>query len=363
MKRLVFFASMIVLFIAMGCSFTTVPGTSAPAPTVAAPTSAAPTVEAPTLPPAPAPATAVPATAVPPTAVPPTAVPPTAVPTLPPPPLPIIPTAVPAATSGQFVVTASAANITDNWVVIDSSLTNNNPNAIVFATSNWNPGGSGGTYDNHNIGVWYYASVGKWAVYNQDRAAMPVGASFNILVAPASSSVFILTASAANIAGNYTYIDSTLTNGNPNAIVFITANYNPGGSGGTYNDHATGVWYDSSVGKWAIFNQAKADMPVGAAYNVMIAAASSSVFVLTGSSANIAMNSIYIDSGLTNGNTTALVFITANWNPGGSAGVYNNHATGVWYYSAGSKWAVYNQDVLNMSAGAAFNIMVLNIPR
>ena len=265
MKRLVFFASMIVLFIAMGCSFTTVPGTSAPAPT-----EAAPTVEAPTLPPAPAPATAVPATAVPPTAVPPTAVPPTAVPPLPPPPQPIIPTAVPAATSGQFVVTASAANITDNWVVIDSSLTNNNPNAIVFATSNWNPGGSGGTYDNHNIGVWYYASVGKWAVYNQDRAAMPVGASFNILVAPASSSVFILTASAANIAGNYTYIDSTLTNGNTTALVFITANWNPGGSAGVYNNHATGVWYYSAGSKWAVYNQDVLNMSAGAAFNIMV---------------------------------------------------------------------------------------------
>jgi hypothetical protein len=43
------------------------------------------------------------------------------------------------------------------------------------------PGGSG-KYNNHPIGVWYDRDRSKWAIFNQDRAAMPVGADFNVAV-------------------------------------------------------------------------------------------------------------------------------------------------------------------------------------
>ena len=66
----------------------------------------------------------------------------------------------------QFVHVATAANIDSNWTTIDHPLTNGNPNAIILVTPNWNPGGVGGTYDNHPIGVFYTA--GKWTIFNQD---------------------------------------------------------------------------------------------------------------------------------------------------------------------------------------------------
>jgi hypothetical protein len=74
----------------------------------------------------------------------------------------------------RFVHTATAANITGNWTYIDHPLTNENPNAIVLATQNWNPGGAVGTYNNHPIGVWYASGAKKWAVFNQDLAAIPL---------------------------------------------------------------------------------------------------------------------------------------------------------------------------------------------
>ena len=66
------------------------------------------------------------------------------------------------------------ANIVGNWTTIDHPLTNNNPYVLVFATPNYNPGATGGTYDNHNIGVYYVGGDKQMAVFNQDGAAMPV---------------------------------------------------------------------------------------------------------------------------------------------------------------------------------------------
>ncbi len=100
----------------------------------------------------------------------------------------------------------------------------------------------GGDAENdHPIGVWYDGGANKWAVFNQDLAAMPVGADFNVLIPPTGADAFVHTATAANIAGHYTYIDHPLTNENPNAIVLVTQNWNPGGGSGTYNDHPIGV--------------------------------------------------------------------------------------------------------------------------
>lgn len=176
-------------------------------------------------------------------------------------------TASPASSLGvQFVHVATAANITSNWTTIDHPLTNGNPNALLLVTPNWNPGGLGGTYNNHPIGVWYTGS--QWAIFNQDRASVPPGAAFNVLVLSAGPGVFVHKATAGNSTGDYTIMDNALANGNPNAIVFFTPNWNPGGTGSTYNNRATGAWYDGS--RWAIFNQDFAPVPANAAFNVYV---------------------------------------------------------------------------------------------
>jgi hypothetical protein len=254
--------------------------------------------------------------------------------------------------SGVFVHTATAGNIAGNYTKIDNALTNGNPNAIVFTTPNWNPGGVGGTYDKHAIGVWYDA--GKWAIFNQDTAAMPVGAPFNVLVPNPDTSVFVHVATAANINSNWTTIDHPLTNGKPNAIVLVTPNWNPGSVGGTYDNHPIGVWY--TAGKWAIFNQDIAAMPVGAAFNVIIPTTGAAVFVHKATVANISSNWTNIDHPLTNGNPNAIVFVTPNYNPGGVGGTYDNHNIGVWYDSG--RWAIFNQDITAIPVNAAFNVYV-----
>lgn len=51
---------------------------------------------------------------------------------------------------------------------------------ILIVTPNFNPTGLDGIYNAHPIGV--YWSSNYWTIFNQDFAAMPVGASFNVLV-------------------------------------------------------------------------------------------------------------------------------------------------------------------------------------
>jgi hypothetical protein len=80
----------------------------------------------------------------------------------------------------QFVQVATAANISGNLTIIDHPLTNGHPDAIVLVTPNYHPGGVGGTYDNHPIGVYY--NGGQWTIFNQDLGSMPVDAAFNVMV-------------------------------------------------------------------------------------------------------------------------------------------------------------------------------------
>ena len=208
--------------------------------------------------------------------------------------------------SDIFVHRATAANSAgDISPSIDNALTNGHPNAILFATPNLNPGGVGGTYNNHNFGVYY--DSGQWAVFNQDGVTIPVGAAFNVLVPNPDTSVFVHKATTANILSHSTIIDYPLTNGNPNAILLVTPNLNPGEVGGAYDDHPIGVFYDGS--KWRIYNQDGAAMPVGAAFNVFVPTAKPGigVFVQTATGANsTGANFTIIDNALANGNPMRL---------------------------------------------------------
>lgn len=82
--------------------------------------------------------------------------------------------------------------------------------------------------------------------------------------------IFVHRATPENISANSTYIDDSLTNDNPDAVLIVTQNWNPGAEGGTYNDHSVGVWYNSERGRWAIFNQDREDMTEEAAFNVAV---------------------------------------------------------------------------------------------
>ena len=83
-----------------------------------------------------------------------------------------------------FVHRAVAGNISNNYTTINHPHCNNEPNAILIVTQNWNPSGTGGTYNDNSIGVFYIPGIGRWAIFNQGGSleTMPVNAAFNVLV-------------------------------------------------------------------------------------------------------------------------------------------------------------------------------------
>lgn len=99
-----------------------------------------------------------------------------------------------------------------------------------------------GTYG-RNVGVWYESGARRWAVFNQNRAPVPTGAGFEVLI-PQDSVTFLHQADLLNTVGNYTYLDNRLTNGRPDAVLSFTQNRNPGVGTGVYNNHPVDVIYE-----------------------------------------------------------------------------------------------------------------------
>lgn len=83
-----------------------------------------------------------------------------------------------------FSHTASALNnVSGNKTRLDNAYLNNSPFAKIIVTSKWT-----GTYNDNPIGVEYFD--GYWHIVNTNGAAMPNGASFNILIADAGFSSY-----------------------------------------------------------------------------------------------------------------------------------------------------------------------------
>jgi hypothetical protein len=88
-----------------------------------------------------------------------------------------------------------------------------------------------------------------------------------------STTVFVHRATGANIepgAIHRTTINNPYCNGDPNAILIITPNYNPSGTGSILQNHQVGVFYNSTLSKWQIFNQDIVALTTNTAFNVMI---------------------------------------------------------------------------------------------
>ena len=170
----------------------------------------------------------------------------------------------------SFVHRATDENSRGDYTYLSDPAIDGDPDALVMVAGSANPeGGDRGATYGHNIGVWYEPGAQKWAIFNQDLAAVPAGATFRVVLPPASES-FVHRARLDNNVGQTTYLDDPLTNGKADALVSVTQNWNPGGGGGVYNDHPVGVLYDEDVQKWAIYNRDGASMPDGAAFNVAV---------------------------------------------------------------------------------------------
>jgi hypothetical protein len=262
----------------------------------------------------------------------------------------------------RFVHVARWYNLDSDTTYIDHPLTNNNPDAIVFVTHNWNPGGVGGTYSNHPVGVWYNSSQEKWGILNEDQANISEGTAFNVLIPEPGPNVFVHEVTSTNTYTNsfITTIDHPLTNSDPDAMLLVTQNWNPGGGTGVYNPNRIGVYYNDSgtpeYQRWKIINSIASGspaMPVGAAFNVLVLDAGQNTFVHHATAGNITDNYTYIDHPLTNNNPNALLLVTHG---GFGSGIYN---IGVKYDSSQGQWAILNEHTsLNMYENTYFYVFI-----
>lgn len=169
--------------------------------------------------------------------------------------------------SVAITFTVTAANSKANWADLDNINTNNTPNVFLNVTPRWN--GAPVAFDTHPVGVWYDTTTRKWAIFNEGSMdAIPVGTVFNVFVnTSVVHGIFLHQATSANTSKNSTIIDNPVTNNDPNALLFVTPNFNPQGQGGTYEDHTLAVSYQN--GKWSIFNVDGAPLPMNAAFDVL----------------------------------------------------------------------------------------------
>lgn len=250
-----------------------------------------------------------------------------------------------------YVHTTTSANTSGNFTLLDNPATNDNPNALVSITANWNPGGTYTGFDDHQTGVWYDSRVGKWSIFNEDLASMPIGASFNVDAEIGPEPAYGHFVQTVTSAGYITYINNPALNGNPNASFLVTQNWNPGESDGVYNNHAIGVWYSYSYGEWAIYNEDRASLPIGASFNVVSTIGATYAFTQVATSTNTIGDSTCMSDGLLNGNPNALAFIVHNY---GTSGPYMTDVTAVWYYSSYGKWCIFDGTYNSMPLGNSF---------
>jgi len=85
---------------------------------------------------------------------------------------------------GAYIHYTTSSNVEGDSTILNNPNLNGQPGAKVLVTHNWSPNGSGSyeTYNNHPVGVWYTGS--NWAIFNEDGAAMPTNAAFNVWIAP-----------------------------------------------------------------------------------------------------------------------------------------------------------------------------------
>lgn len=269
------------------------------------------------------------------------------------------------AEAGAFVHKADVTNTVGYWTLLEHpSLVD--LNTVPVVTQNWNPGGVGGTYNDHPIAV--YFDIGgseQWLIFNLDEADIPLGASFNVLVVDLNAeSSYLHEALDSNTSGPITELAHPMLADNSGAVALVNQlqPFVP-------DAHPIGLLWAAPTGPpfaWYIGNLDGVAMPYGMEgfppvpgipgplFHVFAARSSQSAFRHEATLSNIINNWTVIDSPLLNGNPDALVFVTGV----AFSALGPPHELGVWY--DGSRWAIFYEDEVTMVPGATFNVVVVD---
>ncbi|MEZ4874676.1 MAG: T9SS type A sorting domain-containing protein [Flavobacteriaceae bacterium] len=181
--------------------------------------------------------------------------------------------------------------------------------------------------------------------------------SLSLSIAMAQNTMFVHTATAANTSADLSYIDHPDLNGNPSAQLVVSHVWNPPGSGGIYNTHRTGLYYDSIEGKWGVYNEDASNIVEGSSYFVYMEEGAN-MFVHIASAGNQGSDPSYtvLNHPDLNGNPEAQVVVSTYYNPNSSR---NDFTYGTWY--DGSFWNLYTEDASPIQFDDAFMVAVNGI--
>lgn len=141
-------------------------------------------------------------------------------------------------------------------------------------------------------------------------------------------------------------IDHPLLNGNENATIFVTHNFE---SSGIIYDHPVGTWYDGA--NWTLFSEDIVDLVPGDVFNIYIAEDGLTISLESdGSDYTLPINNTAI-----NNDPDANLLMAKHWNPNG---VYNLQNYGFWYDDTDSRWNLYAEDINNQPTGAAYKLLI-----
>ncbi len=245
-----------------------------------------------------------------------------------------------------------------NYTWLYDSLLNEDSNALAIFTPH---ALMSGLVEDFHCGLWYNKNIKRWTIYSEQGGTdtMPIYSGYNVLVPSTNGSMLKHTANASNITGNKTLIDEPATNSNPNALLYISHNW--GVTGGTYNNHAVGVYYDQAEAKWGIFNEDLSPFPTGAVYNVFVVdAANANAFIHTSGVAPSASPYLtMLDYPSLTENYDASILVTHNLSPNGvTNNKYDTATVAIGFKSI--DWLIYNRTKSPMDSGTTFNVLIAN---
>lgn len=255
---------------------------------------------------------------------------------------------------GWFDVLASPANQTGNTVLIDHPTTNNAPAARIFATPDFSLANVVNTRP-HGV-YWQGGAVNRWRVFNEDLAAMPLGAGYNLFApaaptvaaAPPDLGLFVHRLPTSGATNPSTLIDHPSLNDRPDQIALITQNWNPQdapASSGVYNNSIVTLQYFADQ-RWRIANVSGNALPNGAAFNVYAQPPSPNAFVHVARLGNLADTATLISHPFIDGIPCARIQVTS---------IFGEREFDVYFNAARQRWAIFGNG--GMSEGSRFNVL------
>jgi len=261
--------------------------------------------------------------------------------------------------------TTAAASITGNIFTLNNPHLNAKPTLKLIVTQALVAPGA--VFNPHPIGIYYNTATKVWEIFNEDIAAMPVGAIFNVLI---PTTVARVNAGATNSFTNQTFF--ALRKHDSSALLLQTHIFDPfphvatGALNGVFQLSPVGLFFNpvvttapipASSGCWEVFNE-NLTPARAVSYNIADVTKAGTTaaplsFIFTTTAANVSGDSAAISNTLTNSEPNAILF--ANHISTAAGAVFDKpYAVG---YSSPT-WYIVTEDLSTMPVGLSFVVTV-----